>query len=231
MFGKIQQCSHLFPWAFLVGSILIILKIKSPLLVISHLRLFFQDSDLVGCMFLGYFSISLDCFICWDIIVHSWLMILCISVASVVMPLPSSMILFESFDLFLINVKIKSLSILFIFSKSQPWVLLTFIIIFLISISLISALISVTALLLLTLGFISSLFLVPRGVKPLLGQGHSQTTAERSWSSHRAALESQLDQGWRACLWGRGEACLPLGAWVDRTAPDWWQLKGAGIKS
>ena len=84
-------------------------------------------------------------------------MILCIFVVSVVTsPFAFLILLVWALSLFFLMSLAKSLSILFIFSKNQLSVLLTFSIVFFVSISFISALIFMISFLLLTLGFVCS---------------------------------------------------------------------------
>lgn len=93
--------------------------------------LFFQDSVLIECVFLGICLFLLGYPICWCIIVHSSLMILCIIMLSVVMFPLSFISLFESCLFFNLVSLVKDLLILFIFSKNQFWVLFIFSIVFL----------------------------------------------------------------------------------------------------
>ena len=86
-------------------------------------------------------------------------MIFCISAVSIVIsPFSLLILLICVLSLFFLMSLAKGLSILFIFSKNQLLVLLTFAIVFFVSISFISALIFMISFLLLSLGFLCSSF-------------------------------------------------------------------------
>ena len=94
--------------------------------------LFLLDSILVGCMFIETYLFLLDCQICWYLIIHSffvflscffvflWHWLLCL--------LLYFLFCLFGFSLFFLVRLARDLSILFILSKNQFWVLIFFLI-------------------------------------------------------------------------------------------------------